>query len=253
MPLSINIEDLLNKHKVESNRIEFKKGWNPSAIYHSICAFANDFDNIGGGYVLVGVEEHLGVAKRPVSGIPIEQLDKIQNEIVNLNNLIDPYYAPQLSVEGVDGTQIQEANTLRSRRYRNRRLGEFLKELDLTEGRATGIPTIQEELKKNGSGRASIETDEDRTFFLIDIPCHPHWVNMHEREIKVIEKLTERQQTIINLIKQQNSTTQPEIARMANVGKTTIYKEMKHLMDMGIIQREGARKDGRWIITISIE
>ena len=29
---------------------------------------------------------------------------------------------------------------LRSRRFRNRRLGEFLKELDLTEGRATGIP-----------------------------------------------------------------------------------------------------------------
>jgi hypothetical protein len=33
--------------------------------------------------------------------------------------------------------------SLRSRRYRNRRLGEFLKELDLTEGRATGIPTVQ--------------------------------------------------------------------------------------------------------------
>lgn len=29
---------------------------------------------------------------------------------------------------------------LRSRRFRNRRLGEFLKALDLTEGRATGIP-----------------------------------------------------------------------------------------------------------------
>jgi ATP-dependent DNA helicase RecG len=31
---------------------------------------------------------------------------------------------------------------VRSRRYRNRRLGEFLKELELTEGRATGIPTL---------------------------------------------------------------------------------------------------------------
>src|SRR5690606_8553473 len=29
-----------------------------------------------------------------------------------------------------------------SRRYRNRRVGEFLKELDLTEGRSTGIPKI---------------------------------------------------------------------------------------------------------------
>src|SRR6218665_88009 len=29
-----------------------------------------------------------------------------------------------------------------SRRYRNRRIGEFLKELEMTEGRSTGIPKI---------------------------------------------------------------------------------------------------------------
>lgn len=28
MALPINIEDLLNKRKIEGNRIEFKKGWN---------------------------------------------------------------------------------------------------------------------------------------------------------------------------------------------------------------------------------
>lgn len=70
MSLPINIEDLLNQRKVESNRIEFKKGWNPVAIYHALCAFANDFDNLGGGYILVGVEEENGMAKRPVKGIP---------------------------------------------------------------------------------------------------------------------------------------------------------------------------------------
>ncbi len=64
MALPINIEDLLNKHKVESNRIEFKKGWNPTKIYHSICAFANDFDNIGGGYILVGVVTQVEMAKQ---------------------------------------------------------------------------------------------------------------------------------------------------------------------------------------------
>lgn len=32
MALAININDLLNKQKIESNRIEFKKGWNP-AVY----------------------------------------------------------------------------------------------------------------------------------------------------------------------------------------------------------------------------
>ncbi len=33
MALAINIDDLLNKQKIESNRIEFKKGWNPASIY----------------------------------------------------------------------------------------------------------------------------------------------------------------------------------------------------------------------------
>ncbi|MFA5514364.1 MAG: ATP-binding protein [Sphaerochaetaceae bacterium] len=40
--------------------------------------------------------------------------------------------------------------TLRER-YGNRRLGEFLKELELIEGRAMGIPTILKSLKENGS------------------------------------------------------------------------------------------------------
>jgi len=30
MALAIDIEDLLNKQKIESSRIEFKKGWNPA-------------------------------------------------------------------------------------------------------------------------------------------------------------------------------------------------------------------------------
>ena len=80
MAIPINIEDLLNKRKVESNRIELKTGWNPQSIYHTICAFANDLDNLGGGYILVGVEEENGIAKRPVKGLPIEQLDKIQKD-----------------------------------------------------------------------------------------------------------------------------------------------------------------------------
>ena len=59
-----------------------------------------------------------------------------------------------------------------SRRYRNRRIGEFLKELDLTEGRSTGIPKILKVMKENGSPHPVFETDEDRTFFLIRLPVH---------------------------------------------------------------------------------
>lgn len=56
MALPINIEDLLRQRKIESNRIEFKNGWNPDRIYRTICAFANDFDNIGGVYIPVATD-----------------------------------------------------------------------------------------------------------------------------------------------------------------------------------------------------
>ena len=100
MAIPINIEDLLNKRKIESNRIEFKKGWNPDRIYRTICAFANDFDNIGGGYIVVGIEEEerTGIAKRPVTGLPIEGLNDIQKDMVGYNNKIEPYYMPRIDV-----------------------------------------------------------------------------------------------------------------------------------------------------------
>ena len=106
MALPINIEDLLRKQKIEGSRIEFKGGWNPDSIYHSICAFANDFDNIGGGYILVGVEEEDGVAKRPVKGLPSNEIDGILKDMVGYNNKINPYYMPRTSVEEVDGQNI---------------------------------------------------------------------------------------------------------------------------------------------------
>ena len=108
MALPINIKDLLNKQKIESNRIEFKKGWNPASIYHSVCAFANDFEDLGGGYILVGVDtdEETSMAIRPVEGIPIEKIDGILQEMVRYNNKISPYYLPRTSVEEVDGKQV---------------------------------------------------------------------------------------------------------------------------------------------------
>ena len=59
------------------------------------------------------------------------------------------------------------------RRYRNRRIGEFLKELDITEGRATGIPKILHAMKQNGSPAPEFEFDKDHTYFMCRLPIHP--------------------------------------------------------------------------------
>lgn len=61
--LPINFLDLLHQHYVESERIEYKAGWNPEAVLHKLCAFANDFHNLGGGYVVIDVAEQNGSQK----------------------------------------------------------------------------------------------------------------------------------------------------------------------------------------------
>ena len=63
MSLPINIEQLFDGTTVEWERIEFKTGWNPNEILHTISAFANDINNWGGGYVIVGVKDKDG---RPI-------------------------------------------------------------------------------------------------------------------------------------------------------------------------------------------
>ncbi|MCM1261740.1 MAG: putative DNA binding domain-containing protein [Butyrivibrio sp.] len=106
MELEIGIEELLSKRKIESDRIEFKKSWNPDEIYHSVCAFVNDYNNDGGGYIVVGVEEKNGVVVRPVTGIPENMLDKIQKEMIGYNNMISPPYFPKVIISQVDGKWI---------------------------------------------------------------------------------------------------------------------------------------------------
>lgn len=55
--ISLKIETLLEGKVVEKNRVEYKEGWNPSDITHSICAFANDYAYVNGGYIVIGVKE----------------------------------------------------------------------------------------------------------------------------------------------------------------------------------------------------
>lgn len=59
-----------------------------------------------------------------------------------------------------------------AREYRNRRIGDFLKELRMTEGRGTGFPTIYTAMAENGSPVPVFETDVDSTYFLVILPAY---------------------------------------------------------------------------------
>lgn len=106
MKLPINIENLLASRSVEWERLEFKEGWNPKAVLHTMCAFANDFHNLGGGYIIIGVGEENGRPVLPPAGLPAKQLDAIQREIIELGYRIVPYYNPIIAPSEIDGKYI---------------------------------------------------------------------------------------------------------------------------------------------------
>lgn len=500
MALPINIEDLLNKRKVESNRIEFKSGWNPDKIYRTICAFATYLDNTGGGYILVGVEQdENGIAKRPVKGLPIEEIDDILKAMVGYDakisssNLRSVSYNTKVSVEDIDGktvlviwvptgpnrpycvaesvvaknksplkyyirskastveargetldevralanripfdergneaikiddisavlvyehlkavkskladkfatrslidvldemdlltgpsesrliknvaammfcehpekffpvTQvdivlfpegcienpdimievpkivgpvpkmiretlsyirtnvikkriskpndkeksdkaynypyqafeesvvnalyhrdyqerepveitiepthvdilsysgpdrsitseaIKAAQKLKARRYRNRRLGDFLKELDLTEGRATGIPTIQKSLRENGSEKASINTDEDRTYFLLTIPCRHDMINYNglntaidsyqDLDTRLLQILGQASAKVQNAVYQSNISNKEQLLQILEQLSVKVWNKSKKSVDKSLLSQ----------------
>ena len=96
--IPLKIETLLEGKVVERNRVEYKRGWNPEDIIHTICAFANDYANVNGGYIVIGVEAKDGIPMLPPCGVKKEDVDSIQQEIFKYCNKIEPRYIPTIEV-----------------------------------------------------------------------------------------------------------------------------------------------------------
>ena len=103
MAIPITIEKLLTENVVEWARIEFKEGWNPDTTLKTISAFANDIDNWGGGYIVIGAKEKDGKLVRPVTGIAPDAVDRIQKDLLRYCKYLKPVYIPQSEPVYFDG------------------------------------------------------------------------------------------------------------------------------------------------------
>ena len=83
---------------------------------------------------------------------------------------------------------------------RNRRIGEFLKELRLAEGRGTGLPKIRRRMAENGSPEPLFDYDEGRTYFRVILPAHPRYKVIHAlRESALLWSTGERDAALSHL------------------------------------------------------
>ncbi len=120
-------------------------------------------------------------------------------------------------------------------------MGEFLKELDLSEGKSTSIPTIQEELRNNGSPKARFFTDDDRRAVTMEIPIHLDFLKKNEPQNKINEK-------IIELIKENNLISRKEMAEKLGCSLSTIKRALANLKEEEQLVYEGSSRKGHWII-----
>ena len=168
---------------------------------------------------------------------------------------IEPDRISILSYAGPDRSisleTINKAERLKSRRYRNRRLGDYLKELQLSEGRATGIPTIQDELRKNGSSLARIETDELRTYFLIEIPCREGFEEALDLNEAINEAINEEERALIKIILDKPGIKKPKLSELLNISIRTISRILKKLSTepLDFIEYQGSKKTGGYFLT----
>ena len=143
-----------------------------------------------------------------------------------------------------------------SRRYRNRRIGEFLKELDLTEGRSTGISKIIKAMAANGSPPPEFETDDDRTHFLIRLLVHekveaeteePSEKGSGKISVKTTQKTTQK---IIELLRSNPALGRREIAEMlGDITEDGVKYQLNKLKTAGLIKRIGPDRGGHWEVT----
>lgn len=179
--------------------------------------------------------------------------DFLQHKPIEIT--IEPSGISILNCPGPDRSiskeDIAKGDMLKSRRYRNRRL----KELDLTEGRSTGVPTIQTKLAENGSPRAIFETTDDRLTFLVTIPVREGSGESSEtgmlssergseRKAKSSERSMETKDLIIDIIKQDPHITAAEIAMQLNMSSRGVEKQIRKLRELGKIKRTGGRFGG---------
>lgn len=154
-----------------------------------------------------------------------------------------------------------------NRRYRNRRIGEFLKEMHLTEGRNTGFRKILNALERNGSPKPIFETDPERLSFCTTLLIHPHFLQQNGSRNGIVNDnanvsnvpnrvpnvsnqeiaLSETEEKILALITENPTITSQRIAEQCNISRKTVTRVCKLLKEKGIIVREGKTR-GKWIV-----
>tara|TARA_R110002050_G_C8895363_1_gene509732 strand:- start:123 stop:587 length:465 start_codon:yes stop_codon:yes gene_type:complete len=146
-----------------------------------------------------------------------------------------------------------------------------MKELDMTEGRGTGIPIIRREMERNGSPEPRFETNGNYSYVITTLPIHPAFFaedeiregvskgvkkndSQHDNVLRLIregvnEGVNENVYDIISILTNVAGLNPVEIASRTKRGLSTIERYLRLLRKKEIIEFRGAPKTGGYHLT----
>ena len=134
---------------------------------------------------------------------------------------------------------------------RNPILANVMAQLDYMEKRGSGLTRICNETKALEGYKDELKPKfkSTPTQFQTIIFASTGTPNVGDNVGDVSEtKLTERQQKILNLIKESPTITGRQMSETLSVSQRTIERDLAVLQKIGVLKREGKDNDGLWVI-----
>jgi ATP-dependent DNA helicase RecG len=142
-------------------------------------------------------------------------------------------------------------------KYLNRLIGDFLKELHLTEGKGTGIPKIRRAMRNNGSDEPIFETDDARSYFLtilkarIDETVIDRFrpiMDDYGRLTDDYGRLSQDEEKIIRHLLEHKTITRKEVIELIEAQKTKAHEILSHMREKKIIITSGKGRSTHYIL-----
>ena len=124
-------------------------------------------------------------------------------------------------------------------------------QLDYMEKRGSGLTRICNKTKALDGYKDELKPKfkSTPTQFQTIIYASTDTPNVGDHDGDVSEtKLTERQQKILNLIKETPTITGKQMSEILSVSQRTIERDLSALQKKGVLKREGKDNDGLWVV-----
>ena len=224
MALPVNIDDLVNHRKVEWARIEYKEGWNPEKVLHSLCAFANDIDNWGGGLVEgrnTGVPVIVNVMRRNGSPMPVFSSPE-NRDWLSVTLPVNPHFCEMKS-------PISQTTALKTA---------------LKNGE-TALKTAQKTALKTALKTGEIAPERPKIAPEIALEIAPKRFRVQKSK-----KIRERMAQIIQCLLRNRRTSIADLVAAMNVSLRTLRADISLLRKIKVLKRIGADKNGSWDVLL---